>query len=117
MIAGGAEATITPVGIGGFEAMFALSQRNDEPERASRPCDKGRDGFVCGEGAGILVLESLTRAKTARRARSTPRSPATARRATPTTSRSPRPNGEGAQRAMRMALEDAQLDAGRRSTT
>ena len=53
MVAGGAEATITGLGIGGFEAMFALSRRNDEPTRASRPLDKGRDGFVCGEGAGI----------------------------------------------------------------
>src|SRR5688500_12184811 len=49
MIAGGAEATITPIGIGGFSAMFALSRRNDEPERASRPWDRGRDGFLCGE--------------------------------------------------------------------
>ena len=63
MIAGGAEATITRVAIGGFSAMFALSRRNDEPERASRPWDKGRDGFVCGEGAGTLILESLTHAK------------------------------------------------------
>ena len=63
MVAGGAEATITPVGIGGFSAMFALSRRNDEPTRASRQWDKGWDGFVCGEGAGTLVLESLTRAR------------------------------------------------------
>ena len=63
MVAGGAEATITPVGIAGFEAMLALSKRNDDPQRASRPFDRGRDGFVCGEGGGILVLESLTRAK------------------------------------------------------
>lgn len=63
MIAGGAEATITRVAIGGFSAMFALSRRNDEPHRASRPWDKGRDGFVCGEGAGTLILESLTHAK------------------------------------------------------
>ncbi|MCL4756244.1 MAG: beta-ketoacyl-[acyl-carrier-protein] synthase II, partial [Myxococcales bacterium] len=63
MVAGGAEATITPIGIAGFSAMFALSRRNAEPTRASRPWDKGRDGFVCGEGAGTLVLESLTRAK------------------------------------------------------
>lgn len=63
MIAGGAEATITRVAIGGFSAMFALSRRNDAPERASRPWDKGRDGFVCGEGAGTLILESLTHAK------------------------------------------------------
>ena len=63
MVAGGAEATVTPVGVAGFSAMFALSRRNDAPERASRPFDRGRDGFVLGEGAGILVLESLTRAR------------------------------------------------------
>ena len=63
MVAGGAEAAITPTGIAGFAAMFALSRRNDDPKRASRPFDKGRDGFVCGEGAGTLILESLTRAK------------------------------------------------------
>src|SRR6185436_19598748 len=63
MVAGGAEATVTPVGIGGFEAMYALSRRNDDPKTASRPFDKGRDGFVCGEGSGTLILESLTRAK------------------------------------------------------
>jgi 3-oxoacyl-[acyl-carrier-protein] synthase II len=59
MIAGGAEAAITPMGVGGFAAMRALSTRNDEPERASRPFDAQRDGFVVGEGAGVLVLESL----------------------------------------------------------
>ena len=63
MICGGAEAAITPMGIGGFAAMRALSQRNDEPERASRPWDKDRDGFVVGEGAGILILEELEHAK------------------------------------------------------
>jgi 3-oxoacyl-[acyl-carrier-protein] synthase II len=59
MIAGGAEAAITPMGVGGFAAMRALSTRNDEPERASRPFDAQRDGFVMGEGAGVLILESL----------------------------------------------------------
>ena len=59
MIAGGAEAAITPMGVGGFAAMRALSTRNDAPEKASRPWDKDRDGFVIGEGAGILVLEEL----------------------------------------------------------
>lgn len=59
MIAGGAEAAITPMGIGGFAAMRALSTRNDEPERASRPFDAKRDGFVVGEGSGVLILESL----------------------------------------------------------
>jgi 3-oxoacyl-[acyl-carrier-protein] synthase II len=59
MICGGTEAAVTPMGIGGFAAMRALSKRNEEPERASRPWDKDRDGFVVGEGAGILVLEEL----------------------------------------------------------
>ncbi|MFZ0979709.1 MAG: beta-ketoacyl-ACP synthase II [Candidatus Acidiferrales bacterium] len=59
MIAGGSEAAVTPMSIGGFGAMRALSTRNDEPERASRPFDAGRDGFVVGEGSGILILESL----------------------------------------------------------
>jgi 3-oxoacyl-[acyl-carrier-protein] synthase II len=63
MIAGGSEASITPMGIGGFAALRALSTRNDEPTRASRPFDKDRDGFVCGEGAGMLVLEELEFAK------------------------------------------------------
>jgi 3-oxoacyl-[acyl-carrier-protein] synthase II len=63
MVCGGAEATITPIGIAGFSAMFALSRRNDEPERASRPFDSGRDGFICGEGAGTLILETMSRAK------------------------------------------------------
>jgi 3-oxoacyl-[acyl-carrier-protein] synthase II len=62
MIAGGAEAAITPMGVGGFAAMKALSTRNDEPERASRPFDAQRDGFVIGEGAGVLVLEALEHA-------------------------------------------------------
>ncbi|HVN19117.1 MAG TPA: beta-ketoacyl-ACP synthase II, partial [Dongiaceae bacterium] len=62
MIAGGAEAAITPMGVGGFAAMRALSTRNDEPERASRPWDQGRDGFVIGEGAGIMILEELEHA-------------------------------------------------------
>ena len=63
MIAGGAEAAITPMGVGGFAAMRALSTRNDEPEKASRPWDAQRDGFVIGEGAGILILEDLEFAK------------------------------------------------------
>src|SRR5688500_15205760 len=63
MIAGGSEAAITPMGVGGFAAMRALSTRNDEPKRASRPFDKGRDGFVMGEGSGIVILEELEMAK------------------------------------------------------
>jgi 3-oxoacyl-[acyl-carrier-protein] synthase II len=64
MIAGGSEAAITPMGVGGFGAMRALSTRNDEPERASRPFDKDRDGFVIGEGAGVVILETLEHART-----------------------------------------------------
>jgi 3-oxoacyl-[acyl-carrier-protein] synthase II len=63
MIAGGSEAAITPMGVGGFAAMRALSTRNDEPEKASRPWDAGRDGFVIGEGAGIVILEDLEHAR------------------------------------------------------
>ena len=63
MIAGGSEAAITPLGVGGFGAMRALSTRNDAPEKASRPFDRDRDGFVIGEGAGVLVLEELGRAR------------------------------------------------------
>jgi 3-oxoacyl-[acyl-carrier-protein] synthase II len=63
MICGGAEAAVTPMSVGGFAAMRALSQRNDDPERASRPWDRDRDGFVVGEGAGILVIEELAHAR------------------------------------------------------
>jgi len=63
MIAGGSEAAITPMGIGGFGAMRALSTRNDEPARASRPFDKERDGFIVGEGSGVLILEEYEMAR------------------------------------------------------
>jgi 3-oxoacyl-[acyl-carrier-protein] synthase II len=108
MIAGGAEATITPVGISGFEAMFALSKRNDDPTHASRPFDKGRDGFVSGEGSGILVLESLSRAKK-RGARIYAEVTGYGASSDAHHLTQPAPDGEGAQRAMRMALEDAKL--------
>src|SRR6201999_1172991 len=62
-LAGGAEATVVPLGVAGFAAMKALSTRNDEPQRASRPFDKDRDGFVMGEGAGTVILEELEHAK------------------------------------------------------
>jgi 3-oxoacyl-[acyl-carrier-protein] synthase II len=64
MIAGGSEAAITPLGVGGFAAMRALSTRNDEPTRASRPFDRDRDGFIIGEGAGVVILEEYERART-----------------------------------------------------
>ncbi len=108
MIAGGAEATITPLGIGGFCAARALSERNDEPTRASRPFDKSRDGFVAGEGSGLLILEEYEHAR-ARGARiycelSGYGASADAHHIT-----SPAEGGEGGQRAMRMALKDAGL--------
>ena len=108
MIAGGAEAAITPMGVGGFAAMRALSTRNDDPEHASRPWDTDRDGFVVGEGAGILILEDLEFAK---------------RRGAPIIAEivgygmsgdayhitQPAPEHEGAFRVMKNALHDAKL--------
>jgi 3-oxoacyl-[acyl-carrier-protein] synthase II len=108
MVAGGAEATITPIGIGGFSAMFALSRRNDEPERASRPWDRGRDGFVCGEGAGTLVLETLTRAKK-RGAKILAEVIGYGTSSDAYHITKPSPNGAGGARAMRLALADAKL--------
>ena len=109
MICGGAEAAITPMGIGGFAAMRALSLRNDEPQRASRPWDAQRDGFVVGEGAGILILEELEFAK---------------RRGAPILAEivgygmsgdayhitSPSEDGDGAFRVMRAGLKDAGIE-------
>jgi len=109
MICGGAEACVTPMGIGGFAAMRALSTRNDEPHRASRPWDRDRDGFVVGEGSGILILEELEYAQ---------------KRDAPILAEvvgygmsgdahhitSPPDDGEGAYRVMRNALRDAGLD-------
>ncbi len=108
MICGGAEAAITPMGVGGFAAMRALSTRNDAPERASRPFDKERDGFVMGEGAGILILEELEFAR---------------RRGAPILAEmagygmssdayhitQPSEDGDGAYRVMRNALADAKI--------
>jgi 3-oxoacyl-[acyl-carrier-protein] synthase II len=108
MIAGGSEAAITPMGVGGFAAMRALSTRNDDPEHASRPWDTNRDGFVVGEGAGILILEDLEFAK---------------RRGAPIIAEvvgygmsgdayhitQPAPEHEGAFRVMKNALHDAKL--------
>lgn len=109
MICGGTEAAITPMGIGGFAAMRALSQRNDEPERASRPWDARRDGFVVGEGAGIVILEELEFAQ---------------RRGAPILAEivgygmsgdayhitSPSEDGDGAFRVMRAAVKDAGIE-------
>jgi len=109
MICGGAEAAITPMGIGGFAAMRALSVRNDEPQRASRPWDAQRDGFVVGEGAGLLILEELEFAK---------------RRGAPILAEivgygmsgdayhitSPSDDGDGAFRVMRAAVADAGIE-------
>ena len=109
MICGGAEACITPMGIGGFAAMRALSTRNTAPEEACRPWDKDRDGFVVGEGAGILILEELEFAR---------------RRGAPIVAEmvgygmssdafhvtAPAENGDGAYRVMKYALRDAKLD-------
>jgi 3-oxoacyl-[acyl-carrier-protein] synthase II len=108
MVAGGAEATITPVGIAGFEAMHALSKRNDDPAHASRPFDRGRDGFVSGEGSGVLVLESLGRAKK-RGARIYAEVVGYGASSDAHHLTQPAPQHEGAQRSMRMALEDARL--------
>ena len=104
MFAGGAEATITPVCIGGFEAMMALSKRNDDPAHASRPFDKGRDGFVCGEGAGIMVLESLTHAK---KRGAKIYAELTGYGASSDAYHLTSPSLDGPQRSMRMALKDA----------
>ncbi len=108
MVTGGAEACVTPIGIGGFEAMYALSRRNDAPERASRPFDKGRDGFLCGEGAGILILESLTRARK-RGAKIYAEITGYGASSDAYHLTHPAPEGEGAQRAMRSALRSAKL--------
>ena len=108
MICGGTEATITPMGVGGFASMKALSTRNDDPSHASRPFDIGRDGFVVGEGAGILILESLEHAQ---------------KRNAPILAEivgygmsgdayhitQPAENGDGAFRVMRAAMKDAKL--------
>jgi 3-oxoacyl-[acyl-carrier-protein] synthase II len=111
MVAGGAESTVSPVGIGGFEAMMALSKRNDDPKGASRPFDSGRDGFVCGEGSGVLVLESLSRAKK-RGAKIYAEITGYGASSDAYHLTQPAPEGEGAQRSMRMALKDAQRNPG-----
>src|SRR3954464_999123 len=103
MVVGGAEATITPIGIAGFGAMFALSRRNDAPERASRPWDRGRDGFVCGEGAGSLLLETLHHARQ-RGAKIYAETAGSGAACDAYHITKPSPGGEGAARAMKLAL-------------
>jgi 3-oxoacyl-[acyl-carrier-protein] synthase II len=108
MICGGAEAPICPTGLGGFGAMRALSQRNDEPERASRPFDVDRDGFVMGEGAGILILESLEHAQK-RGARIYAEIIGYGMSSDAYDMYEPSPGGEGAARCMVRALKDAKI--------
>jgi 3-oxoacyl-[acyl-carrier-protein] synthase II len=109
ILAGGAEATIVPMGIGGFCAMKAMSTRNDDPKHASRPFDKERDGFVMGEGAGILVLEDLDHAK-ARGARIYCELAGYGNTADAHHLTAPSPGGEGAARCMKMAIQNAGLN-------
>lgn len=109
MFAGGAEATIVPVGIGGFCAMKALSTRNDDPQHASRPFDAERDGFVMGEGAGVLVMEELEHAKK-RGARIHCELAGYANTADAHHLTAPSPGGEGAARCMAIALQVAGLN-------
>jgi len=108
MIAGGTEAAITPMGLGGFAAMRALSTRNDEPEKASRPWDSARDGFVIGEGAGVLILEELEFARR-RGANILAEIVGYGMSADANHITQPAPEGEGAYRVMMTTLADAKI--------
>lgn len=109
MICGGAEACISPMGIGGFAAMRALSTRNDEPQKASRPWDKDRDGFIVGEGAGILILEELETARR-RNAHILAEVAGYGMSADAFHVTSPPEDGDGAFRVMRNATRDAGIE-------
>jgi 3-oxoacyl-[acyl-carrier-protein] synthase II len=109
-VVGGAEAAVTPLGVGGFAAMRALSKRNDDPARASRPWDVDRDGFVIAEGAALLFLEELEHARQ-RGAKIYAELIGYGASADAYHLTQPAPEGEGAQRAMQAALRDAQLNA------
>ncbi|TDI16815.1 MAG: beta-ketoacyl-[acyl-carrier-protein] synthase II [Acidobacteria bacterium] len=109
MIAGGSEAAITPMGVGGFAAMRALSTRNEEPERASRPFDRDRDGFVIGEGSGIVVLEELEHARR-RDAQILAEIVGYGMSGDAYHITAPPEDGSGATRVMRATLEDAGVD-------
>ncbi len=106
MIAGGSEAAITPMGIGGFAAMRALSRRNDEPEKASRPFDNDRDGFVVGEGSGVLIVENLESAR-ARGASIYAEIVGYGMTSDAYHITAPSLDGDGAKRVMREAMDDA----------
>jgi 3-oxoacyl-[acyl-carrier-protein] synthase II len=109
VLAGGAEASITPLGIGGFSVMKALSNRNDNPAGASRPFDKDRDGFVMGEGAGVVVLEELEHAKK-RGANILAELVGYGANSDANHVTAPAPEGEGAARCMRLALKSAGMN-------
>jgi len=111
MLAGGSEAGVVPIGVAGFAAMRALSERNDAPERASRPFDAARDGFVMGEGAGVVVLEDLEYAQ-ARGARIYGEVLGYGATDDAYHITAPSEGGEGAVRAMRIALKKARLEPG-----
>jgi len=112
MVTGGSEAAITPMGLSGFARMQALSTRNDQPQAASRPWDKDRDGFVMAEGAGVVVLEEFEHARQ-RGAKILAEVLGYGMTADGTHMTAPDPEGRGAARAMSAALRDARLDAGR----
>jgi 3-oxoacyl-[acyl-carrier-protein] synthase II len=111
MVTGGAEAAITALSVAGFSNMKALSPRNDEPERASRPFDKGRDGFVLGDGAGVLILEALEHAQD-RGANILGEVVGYGMSGDAHHMTQPAPGGEGAIRAMRECIGDRDIDVG-----